>query len=305
MKNARRLIFLFFLPLLISALILEGTLRSIPTSYETKAQQIEACAPKIEVLFMGASHIYMGVRPSLMNVPAYNLAQVSQTAEYDFKLLKRLVEEKKVPQLKTVVLNIDAGILFDPPLSKGNEAFRTIYYHRDMGLDKSWLPQTTDFEVSSYTNVKLKLSSLGEKNTSPDCDAFGFYTGYDVTKKEAFLTSETHACETAKRHTAGGLDAGRANAEIYRNIVRLCLEQHWNVVVLRPPCTAYYAQYVPEECEKFCMDFLHELQNEYHVRIGDYSRDSRFSENDFYDSAHLTLQGATKFTQILCHDFGW
>jgi len=39
---------------------------------------------------------------------------------------------------------------------------------------------------------------------------------------------------------------------------------------------------------------------EYH----DYSRDSRFTDDDFFDDTHLNTDGAAHFTRILVNDFG-
>ena len=305
MKSHLRYLLYFLLPILFLGGTLECLLRTVPSSYETKRQQIDSCANDIGILFLGPSHIYMGVRPSLMKVPAYNLAQVSQSGEYDLKLLKDLRKKQKLRNLHTVVLNIDAGILFDVPLRQGGEAFRLIYYRRYMDLDnESWI-SLNDFEVSSFTNVKMKIASLGESKDSPDCDAFGWYKGYDISKKEAVLTSAEFAEATVKKHIAGGLDAARANMKVYRELVAYCKAQNWDIVILRTPCTADYMRFIPAGYEKCCTDLLYSLQKDYGVRIGDYSRDTRFAESDFYDCDHLTNEGARRFTEILCQDFGW
>ncbi len=92
--------------LLTAALFLIGEIvaRSMPSSYSYKHNWILKNGDHISTLILGSSHTYYGLRPNLLGDSVFNLANVSQTPEYDLYLLKTYLP--CMPNLKRIIFPV-------------------------------------------------------------------------------------------------------------------------------------------------------------------------------------------------------
>ena len=83
-------IYLFLIPLVIAFAASEYLLRRhIPNLYSTKYEHFLESRHRIKTLVLGSSHTHYGIDPNYFSMPAYNLANVSQSLIVDLKLLER------------------------------------------------------------------------------------------------------------------------------------------------------------------------------------------------------------------------
>ena len=61
----------------------EIVVRGIPTPYSYKAAWLREHGAAVNTLVLGSSHTYYGIRPDALGDSVFNLANVSQTPEYD------------------------------------------------------------------------------------------------------------------------------------------------------------------------------------------------------------------------------
>ena len=80
MKSFLLRLSLFLLPIAILAVAGEAYVRSLPNSYRLKGEWMRQNADSVEVLILGNSHAYYGIRPQDMQGVAFNLSNVSQVA---------------------------------------------------------------------------------------------------------------------------------------------------------------------------------------------------------------------------------
>ena len=111
MSRFLRLLVLFLLPLLLLALAAEVYVWHLPNSYRIKRAAMTRMADSVEVIILGNSHAFFGLRPDLMSKPTLNLANVSQTLDYDLLLLADY--QPRCPRLRRVYLVVDHSNFFD------------------------------------------------------------------------------------------------------------------------------------------------------------------------------------------------
>lgn len=274
----------------------------MPNAYSTKAADIATHAPQVETLLLGASHVLMGVRPDLLATKAYNLAHVSQTLDIDCDLLQTYLPT--LPRLKTVVTCVDAAILFDPPLAEGEENFRCTYYNLYLPTPRygQW-PQFC-LETASYTSVKNKICALFNSDTSPHIDTHGWYDGYTPNKQNAVERTAPAAHDRVKKHCKYGRNYLNSNRNALHRLHALCRRHDLKLVLIATPTTSHYAEALPAWATKAVHETFSMFKNTDDVLLRDYSRDMRFSADNFFDTDHLNTKGATKFTRILREEIG-
>ena len=90
--------------MLVALVAMEAAVRAVPNAYKMKNEAMERRSRSVETLVLGNSHGYYDIMPSVLDGDGcYNLAMVSQTLEYDYRLLTRY----DFSGLKRVVLVVD------------------------------------------------------------------------------------------------------------------------------------------------------------------------------------------------------
>ena len=115
MKKFLLLVFLFFLLTAVMLAAGEYAVRRIPNPYSVKREAISRFGKDTETVVLGSSHTYYGVVADSLD-RTLNLANVSQTFEYDYRILNRYIDS--LPRLKRVIIPISFFSFFDP-LSTG------------------------------------------------------------------------------------------------------------------------------------------------------------------------------------------
>ena len=87
-------ILLLALPIVLVSAYLEHKLYQIPNSYNLKRTNFEHQLESIQTLILGSSHALNAINPAYLSTPTYNLANVSQSLDYD-----QLLTLKYLPQL--------------------------------------------------------------------------------------------------------------------------------------------------------------------------------------------------------------
>lgn len=295
-----RLTALFLLPLLLAFGGGEWALRTMPNAYSTKAAGIAKAAPRVETLLLGASHMLMGVRPDLLETEAYSLAGVSQTFDIDCDLLEAYLPA--LPRLRNVVACADAAILFDPPLCEGEEKFRCTYYNLYLPTPRYGRWPRFSFETAAYTGVRNKVGAWLNGDVSPHIDRYGWYDGYIPDKKRRIDFSVQAAHECAEKHYKHGAKYLEHNRARLQRLYTLCRQHGLRFVLIATPTSPHYAAALPAQATKAADNTLHAFKGKAGALVLDYSRDARFTETDFFDTDHLSTDGAAKFTRILRTD---
>lgn len=292
---------IFCLPVLICAFLAEYLTRQVPNPYKYKYEWMQKHAEDVEILVLGSSQTFYGVRPELFEGKVFNLANVSQGNKQNLFLLKYWADRYK--QLKTVIIPISLYTWFTPGLEHGVESYRCRYYriYMDCDLYSDW--SLNNLELSDRRTALGKLEKYFSGDSSLGCDKYGWGNIYKLSEKNMGKWDDETEVETAvKMNTAGNWDYIESNYNQLKEIAEFC--QSWNIelILVTPPCWTSYNKKCDSKQLAKMYELTHKFQQEYHLTYLDYLKDPRFDADDFYDCNHLSDVGAIKFTKILIGD---
>ena len=91
--------------------MLEALARNMPSElYEEKKHYIEENSNNIELMVLGTSQITCSVNPDYLSIPSINMANGSQSFEYDYYLLDHYIDQLK--NLQYVILELSYQSLY-------------------------------------------------------------------------------------------------------------------------------------------------------------------------------------------------
>lgn len=275
----------------------EWIIRCLPSPYKVKHQWMQMNAQKAECLILGSSHTYYGIQPVDFLPNTFNLANVSQNPEYDFRLLEKYIPQCKA--LHTVVVPISYFTFFDKNFEDSDEWFLEIYYQLYMNIRKYSFLSKYNFEISNRPVYVGKLQSFFSGKQLPICDSLGFGLGYDLDAKVPEWKEK--AAITAERHTSKD---GKVNAEsekYLRKTAQLCRKNSVRLVLVTLPASKSYYSLLDEKQLNETHRIVRSICNDYQLSYFDFLKDERFVDDDFFDSDHLSSRGAQKFSAIFKH----
>ena len=296
MKQVTLKIFLFLLPILIIGIAMEFLLREIPNQYTLKNNYITENSSKIETLVLGSSHSYYGVNPEYFTKPCFNLANISQSLNFDFELLKK--HKKELGNLKTVIIPISYFSLFEK-LDEGDESWRvknyTIYF--DLDVSDKLVENSEVLSIRLDDNISRISSYYLTNNFKLDCSELGWGNSYNAEKS---LDLNATGKSSAKRHTIDDLNLLEENLATLKSIIDLCDEYNLNVLLFTPPAYNSYYKNLNNEQLNITLNKSKELANSsYNCTYINLIEDSSFIKNDFFDGDHLNNIGAKKLSILL------
>jgi len=292
---------LFVLPLIVALTCLEYLLRQVPNPYKYKYEWMQKNAEDVEILILGSSHTFYGIRPEFLEGNAFNLANTSQGMNQDLFLLEYWADKYK--KLKTVIYPISIFTWFTRRDLKDNiEAYRCRYYKIYMDYNQYPNLPFYNLELAHYRTAKEKATKLFSSKKDLGHDEYGWGSTYKLSNKEMDKWNDKTGAAAAKMHTSKSWDHIDKNYARMKKIFDFCKSRNIQLIFVTTPCWhSYYDKLDQKQLAK-----MHELTNqfkkEFDVPYFDYLKDSRFNADDFFDSNHLSDIGATKFTKILNKD---
>ena len=272
----------------------EWLVRSIPNSYRMKDHWMQQHGHQISTLLLGNSHGFFALVPSVMGDSVFNLCNVSQRLEQDYFLLRRY--EDKYEALKRVILVADNSNLFDTPM-EDDEPARVTYYQLYMGYRAHSMLSQYGFELVDMSYVLQKVKAYYESG-SVWCDSLGWGNYYVVDNRNP----DDFLYENVRQHCFANWDATHRNRDYMNAIAVWCQHHHVELVMLQTPVCEDYTRKADAWQIQLVNAMVDSCCAEYGARKCDYSCDGRFRGTDFFDSDHLSDQGARKFSAILANE---
>ncbi|MCM1319644.1 MAG: hypothetical protein NC217_04615 [Muribaculaceae bacterium] len=271
--------------------------RRVDNPYAYKSRWMSEYAGDVSTLILGSSHTYYGLRPELLADSTFNLAQVSQTAEYNLALLKKYLPA--CTHLKRVIVTVSYSTFREPPLESGPDARLAVEYKTQMHLNLHSDFSKYNLLITDWPAYCGRLRQVLAKTheQTNQCDSLGFGLGYDISDRSPQWESRASARVEELTYTA----SSRASEvmEVYREIFSLCRRHGVECILLTTPVwhTFRQVQEAGQAEEMICL--ANELATEEGVRYLNYYADARFREEDFHDVDHLSPRGADKLTDIV------
>lgn len=300
---------ILFIGILVSILaIAEAVVRHYPNSYKYKHEWMTSNSMRVKTLILGGSHTYYGIEPSILGDSTFNLANVSQHPEYDYRLLKKYGDRCK--NLKNLILVVDAVNVFDPPIEQlEGDRERCTYYRIYMGCDKHSLLSRYGLELLNIGTFKRKftpaLKYLITGRYTPDCNTLGRYDKDDgIDAGNNLENLKAASLKAVERHRCNDWSQVEYNRSWLDSLCCYCQNRDIQIILVTPPTWKDYYQNVnPKQIREMENVAAHVTERFNRAKYRNYMTDNRFVASNFIDGDHLSRQGAIKFTTILKTDF--
>ncbi len=272
----------------------EFLLQNIPNDYSFKHDYLHQKGKNIQVLFMGNSHAYRGVKAENIDREAFNASYISQSLDIDLIILNQHLNA--LPSLEFVVLNISYQSLFNP-LKVGKEKWRVknynIYY--DIELSSSPKEYSEILSQSFKKNIKrIKKGYIKKENLIVSSEKG---SGLIEGNQNLGIT----AIKAVKRHSDKRISGYHDNIKSsLSNLIKILQKRKVKVMLVTPPTSEYYNQLLDTLQTKKTEELLQKLaDNNDNVFYKNFTKDKDFMAEDFYDADHLNKTGAFKYTSKL------
>lgn len=273
----------------------EFIVRKLPSSYATKAGYIKNHGDEIATLILGSSHTYYGLNPEEMGDSVFNLANISQTPEYDLALLEHF--SGYIPHLRTLILPVSYFTYVDPEIEKSEAWTLGIKYKTRMGLPLHSDMSVYNLELADFDSYKGQLSNIIKKAPSNVSSEKGFGLNYNLGMRSPNWKEEGK--KRAEAHTVDNPERGEKVVDVQRKLLDLAKSRGWQVIFITTPGYKSYTDNLDPAQEKMMRHYIEQLKKEYNIIYLDLLRDKRFGEDDFYDPDHLSDVGAAKLSKII------
>lgn len=269
-------------------------LREIPNDYRLKREYLDKNSDKIEVLFLGGSHVNSGLNPVYTKKRSFNAAYVSQTLDYDFEILRKY--NGKWSSLDYIVLAISYATLFEK-VEESIEGWRVknyvIYYkilitnqlryHLEIlnGLLFDHFVRLYKYYFKKIDNVK--------------CTELGWQTSVRSGTPADLSKSGIEAAERAT------LPVNQKYFEemtsILDSIIDFAKRNKSKLIMLTTPAFESYRANLNQSQMGRTISLMNNIVKEhdncYYINLLD---DNSFTDKDFRDGDHLNGNGARKLT---------
>ena len=282
------------MPLFIFMMVSEFFLRKTPNEYAFKKSYLDSNSNKLKVLFLGNSHILLGVDPSLMSAPSFNASQVSQSLDYDYEILKKY--ENNWDSLKYVVVNFDYSNAFRRLCNDPNESWREKYYNIYFGIHSSCKP-SNNFEILNGTtinSVRKLWNHYYKKLPNFSSTDLGYCVTYASNPKQSFELSGYNAYQKHKPYNYKNLNS---NISSLGKIVSFCNQKKIKLIILNMPSRTEYTKHLDS---RLIAVINHSMDSVVAVNASveylNFNNSVLFSEMDYFDADHLNIRGVKKIT---------
>ncbi len=290
---------------LISAV--EFVLLRQPNELSFKREYMEKNGAEVKTLLIGASNAANGIDPAEIGDSCFNMAVNGQ-----MMCITRAVCEKYLPDctnLETVIMPIAYRQLYEGyayPLSRTDLVYHMkesekCKYLKYMGVIENpgdWIywPETVWLKADTISRL------FNNDNTGIGCDTLGFER----------LSLSNRGENWKQVPIPGEIEDRLGNAELafqdnvrnVRKIAELCQSKGARLILLATPYFETAQKATDERRRAVLREFVGEVEKGYdNVLFREYTFDTRFQEDDFYNSSHLNEFGAAKFAAILRDDF--
>lgn len=282
--------------LLVLGLLFIGELvvRSIETPYRYKADWLRENGDKVKILVLGSSHTYYGIIPSVLGDSVFNLANISQTPEYDLALLKTFHSD--MPNLETVIVPISYFTFRDPALEDMDHGL-CVQYKVGMGL-----PLHSDFSlynlcITDFKSYAGRLRNLIMPQELNICDTLGFGLGFDLAHREPNWKEKA----VDRAHDLTQILPGRPEKveNVIKELVSYCKEKNIELIFITTPVITEFSSAIDRKQYEEMREKIRGLRENCNMKYYDFFMSDNFKDEDFHDSDHLSDIGARKLSLML------
>lgn len=282
---------------------IEFLLLTVPNEYSYKRKYIDTNGDGIQTLILGHSHAANGINPELLGDSVFNLAISGRLHYYDAVLVERYIP--KLKNLQCVVWPLGYNFQYDsykyPCIINNNVDYSSTYlcmYEKYMDITYNYfIPYMYWSEIiNSKLNYGLRIFKHDQEQMG--CTQLGFEPAKQKNKTHSWKTEHLPVIVNYESLNAQlAFSEGLSNM---KRIAKVCSDNQVRLIVVTMPCYKTYKEKMTERGLKemqACVDTMHSVYP--NLEYYNFISDSRFKDDDFYNSSHLSDVGAEKFSKIL------
>ena len=302
MKHFIKQILLFISIPLALILLSDVWLRATNSLYKQKIAGLHNNKDSIAVLILGNSHATYGVDPSQFTLYTYNLANSGQTLYFDKRLTLSFINQ--LPQLRFVFISIDYHSLYSS--SQGNRD-KWLYYASGLKYkNRNYILEDISpflFGYGPKLSVSLSRKAVGEKfKIGKDKTAQGtMIKGYiPFAGKPAMFNIKAYQ-KRAKTTTETVLKSVEAKEvlEDLDDFIEILKARNITPILFATPTYKEYNLLLDTSIINQNTATIDYLCRKHNVMYWDYSQDTSFTKEYFFDCDHLNITGAARFSKLL------
>ncbi len=294
MRKFLRQILLFSFLTVILLSVGELVVRTIPSSYSYKNEWLKANGENVNTLILGSSHTYYGLKPDILSDSVFNLANISQTPEYDLILLKKAL--LLCPNLKRIIIPVSYFTFRDPELENGVDWRLCLNYKIHMDIDVHSDFSKYNFYISDFDTYCGKLRNLVLPRQMNRCDTLGFGLGFVTDSRERNWQEKGR--DRAESLTIPSETRPREVVSVMEELLELCRDNGIECILVTTPVWVSFRENIDMEQYRQMKELTDRLVRKYGLRYFDFFNSTQFGEGDFHDSDHLSDSGAEHFSRI-------
>lgn len=288
-----------FLLTFFSAIEIALYYRTNPYSY--KHRYVMSHLDDIQVLLMGNSHIYDGLIPDSMGRHIFNTATSGRPYVFDAELVNQYLP--LIKKIQTIIMPLD---YFSFYLGREKTNPRYLHTKNDMlnmhkCMHYKYMNVPADFWYWSellYSETNFISRFIDRPEKSRDCDSLGFQRlklsnrkpGWNVKALPLLIdtTIPINQVEYAFLYKQ------------YKNLANATNNKHVRLVLVGTPLYKTYQEDINKDVVNEIYDFVKKLEKEFpNVEYYDFTFDHRFNDDDFFDTSHLSENGAIKYSRLM------
>lgn len=286
---------------------IEVALLFIPNTYSYKRDYLENHINDIRVLLMGSSYIEEGVCPGLIGDGCFNMAIAGRNIVYDAEIAKKYFSQMN--HLEIVIMPLDYSIFefgrgHKNPLDTRDadrltDTYRCMYYkYMNLHID-NFMYWSEIF--NSQLNYISRFWQSRQENV--ECDSLGYVAVALNERKEGWeYRAVPPIIDTSKSIDEAAFGLYRH----YFEVIADCVKQRGAIFVLvNTPKYKTYQNFINKDVMQEMNQLILQLQRNYdNIEYWDFTYNTKFVRDDFYDACHLSDRGAKKFSIMLREKIG-
>jgi hypothetical protein len=251
----------------------------------------------------GLSCAKVGIDEDIVCGNVINAAASSQDIFYDFEIAKYILCRNKFANSIKFALIALTYFSFEFDLSKSGIKDRVYYYypfirslHNKDDLLKKKCEKFNQLEIIlEKIFIKDYKNEIYKDLKSEYEDGWKEFTNGYITKEKMQIGIEDAKKDSLKDYPK----TVEENIKILNRYIEFLKERNITPYIIIVPMSKYYSSYLSERIKSEFKTIIEEVSKKKDVKVYDYFNSSIFSDNDFYDAAHLNRSGARKFTELI------
>ncbi len=290
MKKFIKKIFLFLVPMILIALLMEFLLRNIPNDYKYKKDYLINNSNRINKLFLGSSHTYYGINPSVISGNSFNASHVSQSIDLDLQIIKKYRNNWK--GLEYIIIPIDYFTLFFR-LSNSVESWRlknyNLYY--DFQLSNKLSDNTELISNNLNLNISKIISFYLQNEKFITCSELGYANKFKENKDLV-----KSGIEAGIRHTVEDFSNLDESINILNEMISFAKKNDIEIIFYTSPAYYTYVSNLNVNQLELTIKTITKIADNNDIAYFNLLEDSSFNSSDYRDADHLNQKGAKKLS---------